>query len=176
MVLAMDIRLATPADLPLLHPVIERAYRGDITQVGWTFETGLLDGPRTDMAALAAILDTPATRLLIALDDGAPIGCVQITDKGAGVAYLGLLCIDPSRQAAGLGRALVAAAEDQAARLFGATLMEMTVIDRRVELVQWYLRRGYAATGEVRPFPFPIDLPLAMIVLAKSLASANDLG
>lgn len=173
----MDIRLATPADLPLLHPVIERAYRGDAARAGWTFESDLLAGPRTSLANLSAILASPADRLLVALDDAAtPVGCVQITDRGAGIAYLGLLCIDPARQAGGLGRRLVATAQDHAARLFAATTMEMTVIDSRVELIAWYQRRGYALTGERRPFPIPLDPPLAMVVLAKALASADDLG
>ncbi len=173
----MDIRLATPADLPALHRVIERAYRGDSARAGWTFESDLLSGPRTSLDTLGMILASPAERLVVALDAGEmPIGCVQITDKGAGIAYLGLLCIDPARQAGGLGRRLIAAAEDHAARLFTANLMEMTVIDSRTELIAWYQRRGYAPTGEVRSFPIPLDPPLAMVVLAKALATRNDLG
>ena len=150
---------------------------GDAARAGWTFESDLLSGPRTDLASLSAILASPTDWLLIALgEDAAPIGCVQITDKGAGTAYLGLLCIDPARQAAGLGRHLIAVAEAHAARCFATTLMEMTVIDSRTELIAWYQRRGYAPTGEVRPFPIPLDPPLAMTVLAKALATRNDLG
>jgi len=32
--------------------------------------------------------------------------------------------------------------------------MRMAVIDLRVELVAWYLRRGYRRTGVCRPFPY----------------------
>ena len=168
----MDIRFATAADLPLLHPVIERAYRGDAARVGWTFESDLLSGPRTDLASLEGIIASPADRLLVALNDhGAPVGCVQITDRGQEIAYLGLLCIDPHLQASGLGRRLIAAAEEQAAIVFGASLMEMTVIDSRHELIGWYQRRGYALTPEKRPFPIPLDPPLEMVVLAKALAT-----
>lgn len=174
---AMRIRLATAADLPALHPVIERAYRGSAARAGWTFESDLLSGPRTDLASLQAILAAPAERLLLALDDaGAPIGCVQISDRGGRLSYLGLLCIDPRLQAAGLGRALIAAAEDLALHHFGATTMEMTVIDQRPELIAWYQRRAYVLTGETRPFPIPLDPPLRMVVLAKALATRNDLG
>lgn len=173
----MLIRLATPADLPALHPVIERAYRGDSARAGWTFESDLLTGPRTDIATLSTILASPTDRLLVALDaDAAPLGCVQITNRGDALAYLGLLCIDPLRQSSGLGRRLIAAAEDHAARLFAAQIMEMTVIDSRAELIAWYARRGYALTPEKRPFPIPLDPPLQMVVLAKRLASGNDLG
>lgn len=172
----MDIRLATPADLPSLHPVIESAYRGDSARAGWTFESDLLTSPRTDLATLESILASPADRLLVAVRESAPIGCVQISDRGEGTAYLGLLCIDPALQAAGLGRALIAAAEDHAARLFAATTMEMTVIDRRPELIAYYQRRGYVLTAEKRAFPIPLDPPLEMVVLAKALAASVHLG
>lgn len=173
----MQIRLATIADIPTLHPVIESAYRGDAARAGWTFESDILDGPpRTDPARLAAIVNSPDDRLLIALLEDAPIGCVQITDCGAGTAYLGLLCIDPQRQAAGLGRQLIDAAETLARDDFATTTMEMTVIDRRVELISYYQRRGYALTSEARPFPIPFDPPLSMVVMAKALAEGVRFG
>jgi predicted N-acetyltransferase YhbS len=172
----MLIRLATPADLPALHRVIERSYRGDDARVGWTYESDILSGPRTDIATLAAILESPAERLIVAVRDGAPIGCVQLSDRGSGIAYLGLLCIDPQLQAAGLGRQLIAAAEAMAATTFAANVMEMTVIDQRCGLIAYYQRRGYTLTAEKRPFPIPLDPPLEMVVLAKSLATRNELG
>ncbi|MGC4250178.1 MAG: GNAT family N-acetyltransferase [Sphingobium sp.] len=173
----MHVRAATPADLPALHPLIERAYRGDSARMGWTHEADLLADPRTDMETLTAIVEDPAQRLLMALDGaGVPIGCVNIADRGGGLSYLGLFCIDPRLQATGLGRQLIAAAEDHAARLFGADRMEMTVIDSRHELIAWYERRGYFPTGEKRPFPIPLDPPYRMEVLAKPLAARPDLG
>ena len=56
-------------------------------------------------------------------------------------------------QARGLGRKLLQAAEDLALDRYGATRIEMTVIVQRGELIEWYQRRGYALTGETRPFP-----------------------
>ncbi|WP_163220489.1 GNAT family N-acetyltransferase, partial [Citrobacter freundii] len=70
-----------------------------------------------------------------------------------GLAYLGLLCVDPTLQSAGLGKRLVAAAEDCARAAFGASAMEMTVIDTRAELIAFYARRGYRNSGEKRDFP-----------------------
>lgn len=166
----MHIRVATEADLPALHSVIERAYRGDSARAGWTFESDLLEGDRTDIDELGAILRNPSDRLLVALSEvGAPIGCVQITGKGEGLAYLGLLCIDPALQAGGLGRMMIAAAESLARDVFGARAMEMTVIDQRSELIAYYERRGYVLTGEKRAFPVLLDPPLAMVVLEKAL-------
>ncbi len=166
----VTIRTATHADLPALHRVIERAYRGETARAGWTHEADLIiESPRTDLATLGAIVEDPAQRLLLAETGRGPIGCVQVTDKGNALAYLGLLCVDPGLQDGGLGKQLVAAAEQCARETFNATQMEMTVIDRRVELIAFYERRGYRNSGEKRDFPVPLDPPLFMAVLVKDL-------
>jgi ribosomal protein S18 acetylase RimI-like enzyme len=163
------IRIAAREDLPRLHPVIERAYRGDAARAGWTHEADLLEGERTDLATLQAIVADSRQRLLIGEQGEAVLGCVNVADKGAGLAYLGLLCVDPELQAGGLGRRLLAAAEDCAREAFGAERIEMTVIDARAELIAWYERRGYAQTGERRDFVIAVEPPLFMTVLVKSL-------
>ena len=67
-------------------------------------------------------------------------------------------------------RAYVAAAEAEAVARFSARRMEMTVIALRAELIAWYGRRGYAATGETRPFPVVPPRPeLDFVVLEKPL-------
>ncbi|QMW23340.1 GNAT family N-acetyltransferase [Sandaracinobacteroides saxicola] len=171
----MPIRPATPADLPALDALIHRAYRGDSARQGWTHEADLLDGQRTDPETLAAALATPTETILLADTAGHLQGCVQVSDKGNGLAYLGLLTVDPTHQAAGLGRTLIAAAEAHA-RGLGATAMEMTVIAQRSDLIAYYQRRGYALTGETRPFPhhdprfgLPRTPDLAFVVLSRPL-------
>ncbi|WHU03920.1 MULTISPECIES: GNAT family N-acetyltransferase [unclassified Sphingomonas] len=164
------IRPATRDDLPAIHPIIERAYRGETARAGWTHEADLIiDSPRTDIATLIAIVDDPGQRLLVADTGNGLLGCVQVTSKGDGLAYLGLLCVDPGLQSGGLGKQLVTAAEDCARETFGASVMEMTVIDKRAELIAFYERRGYRNSGEKRDFPVPLDPPLFMVVLVKGL-------
>ncbi len=162
------IRAAIPSDLPELRALIERAYRGEPARAGWTHEADLVSGPRIARAELAAALADPAVRLLVADGVGDLAGCVQVTGRGGGLAYLGLLTVDPGRQAGGLGRRLLAAGE-AAGLALGASVVEMTVIDGRAELIAWYERRGYRATGERRPFPVATDRPLEFVVLAKEL-------
>lgn len=167
--------LAEQRDLPALHALIERAYRGDAARAGWTHESDLLDGQRIDRATLEETLADPDQRLLVAREAGATVGCVNLRRSAPDRCYLGLLTVDPARQAAGLGRRLIAAAE-QAARTMGAHAIEMTVIARRPELIAWYERRGYALTGERRPFPLddprfglPRDRDLHFVVLERRL-------
>jgi hypothetical protein len=52
----------------------------------------------------------------------------------------------------------------------------MTVIGQRTDLIEWYARRGYAPTGEQRPFPYgderfgiPLRDDLVFVVLVKPL-------
>ncbi|MBX3564534.1 MAG: GNAT family N-acetyltransferase [Sphingomonas sp.] len=165
-----DIRVATIEDLPGLHPMVERAYRGEPARGGWTHEADLItEGARTDLETLGAIIEDPEQRLLIAEQDDAVIGCVQVSNRGKGLAYIGLLAVDPALQAGGLGRKLLEAAERVARNVFDARRVEMTVIDRREELIAWYRRRGYLPSGETRDFPIALDPPLFMSVLVKPL-------
>jgi len=173
------MRVATVADIPALHALIESAYRGDSAKRGWTHEADLLGGQRTDREALAEIVADPKQALLVGKRHGAPIGCVLVKDLGlrndGRIAYLGMLTVRPDLQAAGLGRALLAAAEAHA-RNIDAEIMEMTVIKRRPELIAWYERRGYALTGREEPFPLddsrfglPKTRDLVFVVLSKQL-------
>jgi GNAT superfamily N-acetyltransferase len=164
------IRLAIPADLRQLRGLVESAYRGDSARGGWTHEADLLDDDRTDEAQLAATIADPDCRVLVAEAEGRLVGTVTISLAGPSRAYLGMLCVDPPLQAAGLGRVLVQAAEARAKADFAARTMEMTVIDKRRELIAWYERRGYRARGETQPFPVSGDFSFAMVVLERDLA------
>ncbi len=169
-------RPAAPDDVPGLHRLIESAYRGDSAKAGWTHEADLLGGQRTDETELRDILADASRVLLLAEIDGVLTGCVQVADQGESLTYLGLLTVDPTRQAGGLGRLLIDAAEAEAVARFSATRMEMTVIRQRAELIAWYERRGYRLTGETRPFPLdnerfglPQTRELEFVVLEKAL-------
>jgi ribosomal protein S18 acetylase RimI-like enzyme len=165
-----SIRFAAAADLVAVHALIERSYRGAGARLGWTHEADLLEGERTNAAELAAIVSDPRSRILMLESLGELVGCVHIADRGNAMCYLGLLCVDPRHQAAGFGKQLMSAAEAFGQQLFRAMRLEMTVIEQRAELIAYYERRGYARTGERRPFPVRCDPPLHLIVLTKRLA------
>jgi predicted N-acetyltransferase YhbS len=174
----ISIRQATLGDVSQLHALIESAYRGDSARAGWTHEADLLGGQRTDEKALTAIMSDPLSAILIA-EDGGLRGCVQIVLTSTGLGYLGLLAVSPVVQAGGIGSRLIAAAETTLASKFAAIRIEMTVIKRRAELIGYYERRGYAKTGEVRPFPYDDERSgiaqsddLDFVVLEKTLYPA----
>ena len=172
----MLIEPAIADDLEPLFALIHRAYRGDSARSGWTHESDLLDGMRTDRETLAEMLTDPRRCMLVARDGEEIVGCIALTDMDEGLAYVGMVTVDPLRQSAGLGRRLLEAVEGKARERFGAVRAEMTVISRRRELIAWYQRRGYALTGERRPFPasdprfgLPKRDDLEFVVLEKRL-------
>ncbi|QQN73863.1 GNAT family N-acetyltransferase [Croceicoccus sp. YJ47] len=165
-----EIRRAGPDDAAMLKPLLEGAYRGDRARLGWTHEADIVQGERIAEDELHAMLRDPAVHMIVATDadTGGAIGCVAITDRGGGLSYLGMLCIAPELQSAGLGTMLLRAGEARAASI-GAARIEMTVIENRDTLIAWYLRKGYRRTGERRPFPVPQTPALFFIVLEKTL-------
>ncbi|KAK1598928.1 acetyltransferase [Colletotrichum navitas] len=161
----LSFRPATPADVPVLLPLIRSAYRGESSRRGWTTEADLVADKRIDEAGLLAKIAEPEGVVLVVTDaaDAAaaassapPLACCEVARSGTdpAVAYFGLFAVDPARQAGGVGRAVLAHAEAFARGTLGARRMEMCVIWTREELVAWYGRRGYARTGERREFPY----------------------
>jgi ribosomal protein S18 acetylase RimI-like enzyme len=169
----MDVVIApaAPSDAPALKALLEAAYRGDSARRGWNHEADILDDERTAPGEVEALLADPAVTILTGRDGTTLIGCVAVTVKDAPLAYLGMLCVAPDLQSAGLGRRLLDAAEDHA-HSRGIAAMEMTVIDGRDSLIAWYERRGYQRTSETRPFPVLRDPPVTFVVLEKPLGPA----
>jgi predicted N-acetyltransferase YhbS len=176
----ISFRAAVAEDIPKLHALVESAYRGESARRGWTHEADLLDGQRSDTDALSLTLADGANRILLAIRGDEVVGCVTVTDKSEGLAYLGMLSVAPHLQAAGLGRQLITRAECVARDEFGSDNMEMTVIAQRTDLVAYYERRGYRQTGEGRPFPhddprvgLPTRRDLSFVVMARSLLQGS---
>lgn len=131
----MDIRFADESDLPPLMTLINDAFR---------VETYFIRGDRLTPERIRDHF--AAGRFLVAEEDQAIAGCVYVELHGSR-AYLGLLSVNPFRQKAGLGRRLVAAAEEFAREL-GARAMDLTVVNLRKELPPWYAKLGYSVIGE----------------------------
>ena len=146
------ISKATETDIAALVTLVNSAYRGESSKQGWTTEADLLDGSRTDAATLFLEMQNPNQQFLKAVDPfNNLIGCVSLVNKN-NLLYLGMLTVQPTIQAKGIGKALLDAAETTAISL-GLHTIEMTVISVRTNLIEWYIRKGYQPTGETLPFP-----------------------
>ncbi|MEX5707732.1 alpha/beta fold hydrolase [Parafrankia sp. FMc6] len=179
----LTLRAAGPGDVAALVELIESAYRGEHSRVGWTTEADLLGGQRTDPEMLAAALAEPDIRMLLALGPaGEPVGCCQLQRRPDG-AYFGMFAVQPDIQGRGVGDRLLTAAEALARDEWAAARMELYVISLRAELIAWYERRGYRRTDRHEPFPYgdtrfgvPLRDDLVFAVLEKDLGHRVDVG
>ncbi|GAA0949725.1 GNAT family N-acetyltransferase [Actinocorallia libanotica] len=174
------LRAAAPEDAPAVAALVESAYRGESSRAGWTTEADLLDGRRTDAAAVLKIIEDPGSRVLLVERDGAPVACCQL-ERRDDAAYFGMFAVRPTLQGGGVGRAVLAAAEHEARTRWGSREMHMHVISVRAELIAWYERRGYRPTGERVAFPYdnerfgvPRRSDLEFVVLSKPLLHSPE--
>ena len=173
---------AADADVPGIVRLMNRAYRG-AGAGGWSTQEAYLSGDRiTEDVLRADLIAKPEASLLKWEDpEGGPLlGCVWIEPLENDVWYLGSLATDPTLQNSGLGRILLSAAEDWA-RERGAKRIRMNVVNVRDALIAWYVRRGYAKTGETEPFPYgddrfgaPLRDDLNFLVLEKDLTPSDN--
>jgi GNAT superfamily N-acetyltransferase len=155
-VATLRYRYAAEADVPAVVALVESAYRGEESLAGWTSEAELIGGQRTDAAAVSELIATPRCHILLACEGPALQASCELREPGepGGTAYFGMFAVRPSLQGGGYGRLVLAEAERVAREEFAAGALEMTVIRQREQLIAWYERRGYARTGELRPFPY----------------------
>ena len=149
----LSFRLAGLADVAAIVTLVESAYRGDTGRRGWTTESDLLDGHRTDVEAVTVLLQQPDSCVLLAEAESCLLASCHLQRQGE-CGYFGMFAVDPLQQAAGVGRQVLAEAERIVRERWHCRAMRMTVIEQRQELLAWYQRRGYERTGEFEPFPY----------------------
>lgn len=148
----LRVRPATMADVEALVALVNSAYRGDSSRVGWTTEADLVGGQRIDAERLTEEVAHDGHVVLLHEHDGALLACVHLQRTADG-CYLGMFTVSPTAQRRGLGSRLLEASERWAIEHWHSTSVYMTVIVQRTDLIRWYERRGYRRTGERRPFP-----------------------
>lgn len=151
------IRFASASDLSALTRLINAAF---------VVERIVFDGDRIDERGTREYMEKGT--FLILEDSAGMAGCVYCELRGER-GYLGLLAVDPSRQGGGLGRKLVAAAEDYF-RSAGCTAVDLRTLSPRAPLPEFYKRLGYEEIGTA---PFPPEkkakVPGDFILMSKRL-------
>jgi ribosomal protein S18 acetylase RimI-like enzyme len=138
-------------DVPAAVALVNSAYRGETSKQGWTSESHLLEGIRIDENEMKGYFDRPEITLLKNVNEAGEItGFVYLEEIEDDRLYLGMLTVKPTLQASGLGRKLLTAADEHARKL-GCKAIKISVITTRLELIAWYERRGFVATGKTTP-------------------------
>jgi ribosomal protein S18 acetylase RimI-like enzyme len=137
----------------LITNLVNSAYRGDYSRQGWTTEADLIEGQRTDEASIIKMIQTQDEQIEIAFNsEEKVVGCVFLKREDENTLYFGMLTVDPSLQGAGLGKKILLHIES-IARKENKDKIRLTVIPQRKELIEFYERRGFIATGRQEDFP-----------------------
>ena len=154
---APRIRVAGAGDVEPLAQLINAAF---------VVEQPFIEGERIDPAGVREYMKKG--KFLIAEDAVELVGCVYVELRGER-GYLGLLGVAPERQARGLGRKLMDAAEDYFRRA-GCRTIDLRIISPRTPLPAFYEHMGYAQTGTAPFAPdVPMKVPCHYILMAKQL-------
>ena len=157
----VHFRPMVESDVAGVEKLVQSAYRGGQAAVAWKNEHDIVRGPRITVDGLKKMLKSPGDLVLVAecqlAESQAPelYGCVLVEQEDVETVVIGMLAVGPASQNMGLGRRLVEAAETAAREHYQARKAHMHVACVRDQLLAWYERLGYRATGEMKPFPGP---------------------
>ena len=133
--MTLAVRAADESDVPAIAALVNSAF---------AVERRFVDRDRTNADEIAA-MRRKGTFLIADGEAGLLLASMYLERRGDR-AYLGMLSIDPSQQGRGYGRAMMAAAEDQA-RTWGCVALDIRILHLRTELPPFYRALGFTETG-----------------------------
>jgi GNAT superfamily N-acetyltransferase len=151
------LRQATLSDVGAITNLVNLAFR---------VERFFIEGDRISASEVRNRLATGI--FMLAERDNDLVGSVYVELRGE-QAYVGLLAVDPAQQRTGIGRRLMATAEDYA-RANGCRSIDLRIVNLRDELPAFYRQLGYVETG-VAPFPTGVTTKMEchFVTMAKTL-------
>jgi ribosomal protein S18 acetylase RimI-like enzyme len=129
------IRVATAADTPAITNIVDQAYRHYIARIGKP------PGPMLDDYAARV-----SERAVWVLEEGAVIAAFIVLRPAPNYLLLDNIAVSPTRQGLGLGRRMLAFAEDEALRR-GYREIRLYTHQTMVENQRLYASIGYEETG-----------------------------
>lgn len=147
----MSIRRATAAEAPTVTALVQRAY------APWIAAVGRRPAPMDDDYAARCA----AGQAFVRECDGAPAGMLVLEDAPDHL-WLDTIAVDPAWQGRGIGRALLAFAEEEARR---RNLPELRLLTHQAMLsnIALYARLGYVETDR------RVEDGFARVFMAKRL-------
>jgi ribosomal protein S18 acetylase RimI-like enzyme len=131
---SITIREATAADVNEIVRIVNAAFE---------IEREFREGDRTSPVDIRLLMSRET--FLVAAEGDRLIGAVEVRVEGTS-GYFGMLAVDEAARGAGIGRALVSAAEEFCRRA-ACTRMTMSTGEDRTELIPYYEQQGYRVTA-----------------------------
>lgn len=150
----LHFRIATPDDAVYIQHLVESAFRAEDSRPGWMADISLSLSFHLELEDVVTRITNLDSETLLATNDNANlVASVVISKRGTNGARISMLAVDPEYHRGGIGRQVLAHAEEYCQHVWGVTKLELDALSTRRELISWYLRHGYRMTGESTPFP-----------------------
>jgi len=168
----LSFHKAELSDAAAIAELVNSAYRGETSRVGWTTEADLLDGLRITTPEVATLIRREDAFVLAGVLRDQVVACIAC-EHHENTAKFGLIAVKPALQNKGYGREMIQAAQAITAREWRVSGFYMSVITLRTELIEFYERLGFERSGQFEDFPEKPDLwqpkvqPLALEYLVK---------
>ncbi|KAH9901793.1 putative N-acetyltransferase, GNAT family [Xylariomycetidae sp. FL2044] len=199
----LHFRVANPDDAPQIQSLVQSAFRAEDTREAWTADMALGATFTVSVADISKVIALPrdSGAILIAFaspypspshspssseqqqqQQKSPIASVEVHRRPPDLARICMLAVDQRHQQAGVGRRVLAHAEQFCAREWGVRRMGLNAVSTRKQLIRWYARCGYKDTGTTSPFPRErfdeLELPedLCFVELEKELDAGPGSG
>ena len=157
------LQQATPDHCRDICDLVNLTYRGE---TGWTRETHIIGGDRTNLDEITLAMDKPNARFYVShLDQllAASIYLAKEQQAEQNHAYIGFFSVHPDFQGRGLGKHILHQAETIARQQLTATKIRMFVVSQRPELIAFYQRRGYQRIGDQEPYPLQLKIGIPKV-------------
>ncbi|MGB3620585.1 GNAT family N-acetyltransferase [Ketobacter sp. MCCC 1A13808] len=163
------------SDVPELTQLINDAYRGSSGSRRWTSESHLVQGDRISERQLADLIEGAAFDLISARSASVQkidsiLGCIGVTYFDH-LCEFGTFAIRPDYHGSGIGKALLAYAENRVKSR--CRHFQVVVLEANTRLIHFYQKLGYTLVGESIPYPVHLDVgipktpELKLVVLRK---------
>lgn len=152
---AFQIRKAGQAEVQAICDLVNLSYRG---ARGWTTEAAIIHGHRAEVQDIEIACAKSGANFFVMFQQNELIACIYVVVEG-GQAFIGFFSVHPDWQGKGVGKYLLAYAENHARAYPDVHGFLMFVIAQRPELIAFYRRRGYQLTGRIDAFPAYLGKP-----------------
>ncbi|KAI0117502.1 acyl-CoA N-acyltransferase [Daldinia grandis] len=150
----LQFRVATPDDAAQIQQLVQSAFRAEDSRENWTGDMALASQFSIKVEEIMSNIAKPDSAYLITTDEnGALKGSVGVSKRGALIARIYMLAVDQHHHRGGIGRKVLAYAEDYCQRRWNVSKIGLNALSSRHELILWYIRCGYSKTGELTQFP-----------------------
>ncbi|KAF1965712.1 acetyltransferase [Bimuria novae-zelandiae CBS 107.79] len=150
----LKFQVAVPEDANRIAHLVQAAFRAEDNGASWIGPDVALNRSftMTSEEVLSTINNPNAACIMVTTSEDILVGVMAAIKRSDKLARLANLAVDQRYQRGGLGRRVLAHAEEYVQKKWGVEKIGLNALSTRSLLIEWYESRGYVRTGDKSPF------------------------